>query len=416
MSLYGMMRTGVSGMQGQASKLSTVADNIANSATTGYKKLGVEFSTLVVNNLPNSHNSGGIVTNVRQHVSQQGVLQFTSSALDLAVDGGGFFVVKDQNGASFMTRSGAFVPDAEGRLVNSAGYFLSGYSFENGDPAVTANSLEGTEIVRLDNTAMDAAASQFGTFQVNFPSDAPVVTGTLPSANAATSEFSQKTSVLAYGDLGGSELLDVYMTKTAANTWEIAVFDQAQAAAGTNFPYGSGPLATQTVTFDGTTGQLNGATSFTVPVPNGQPLEFDLTNSTQLAADFTVAEVSVDGNAPATVKQLNIGADGTVYAQYENETLRALFRVPLANVISPDRLTSLSGNVFVANEESGDVRLGFPGEDELGSLVSGALESSNVDIAEELTEMIQAQRNYTANSKVFQTGSELMDVLLTLKR
>ena len=91
MSLFGMMRTGVSGMAAQATRLGTVADNIANSATTGYKKLGVEFSTLVVNNLPNSHNSGGIVTNVRQHVSQQGVLQFTSSALDLAVDGGGFF-------------------------------------------------------------------------------------------------------------------------------------------------------------------------------------------------------------------------------------------------------------------------------------------------------------------------------------
>ena len=90
--------------------------------------------------------------------------------------------------------------------------------------------------------------------------------------------------------------------------------------------------------------------------------------------------------------------------------------MPLASVISPDRLISVSGNIFVANDDSGDVRLGFPGEDELGGLVSGALEASNVDIAEELTEMIQAQRNYTANSKTFQTGSDLMDVLLTLKR
>ena len=170
------------------------------------------------------------------------------------------------------------------------------------------------------------------------------------------------------------------------------------------------------MTFDGTTGQPNGATAITVPVPNGQPLTFDLSGSTQLSADFTAYDISVDGNAPSSVEKLNITADGTVYAQYENETLRPLFRVPLANVISPDRLTSLSGNIFVANEESGDVRLGFPGEDELGGLVSGALESSNVDIAEELTKMIEGQRNYTANSKVFQTGSELMDVLLTLKR
>lgn len=416
MSLYGMMRTGVSGMQGQASKLATVADNIANSATTGYKKLGVEFSTLVVNNSPNSHNSGGVITNVRQHVSQQGVLQFTNSALDLAVDGGGFFVVKDENGVSYMTRAGSFVPDQEGRLVNSAGYYLAGYSYDNGDPAVTANSLDGTEIVRLDSTEMTAAPSQFGRFQVNLPSDAAVSTDPLPSSNDPFAGFTHKSSVLAYDNLGGTQLLDVYMTKTAANTWELAVFDQSQAAPGTNFPYGAGPLATQTVTFDGTTGELDGATVLTVPVPDGKALTFDLSGSTQLAADFTTYDVTVDGNAPSAVEKLNIGADGTVYAQYENETLRPLFRVPLASVISPDRLISVSGNIFVANDDSGDVRLGFPGEDELGGLVSGALEASNVDIAEELTEMIQAQRNYTANSKTFQTGSDLMDVLLTLKR
>ncbi|MEQ8403055.1 MAG: flagellar hook protein FlgE [Roseitalea porphyridii] len=416
MSLYGMMRTGVSGMQGQASKLSTVADNIANSATTGYKKLGVEFSTLVVNSLPNSHNSGGIITNVRQHISQQGVMQFTNSGLDLAIDGGGFFVVKDDNGSSFMTRAGSFVPDEEGRLVNSAGYYLAGYSYANGDPAVTANSLDGTEIVRLDNTEMTATPSQFGNFRVNFPADEPASAAPLPSTNVAAAEFTHKSSVLAYDNLGGSQLLDVYMTKTAANTWEVAVFDQAQAAPGTNFPYGAGPLATQTVTFDGTTGQPNGATTIAVPVPDGQTLTFDMAGSTQLSADFTAYDISVDGNAPSSVEELNISADGTVYAQYENETLRPLFRVPLATVMSPDRLTSLSGNIFVANEDSGDVRLGFPGEDDLGGIVSGALESSNVDIAEELTKMIEGQRNYTANSKVFQTGSELMDVLLTLKR
>ena len=418
MSLYGMMRTGVSGMQGQASKLSTVADNIANSATTGYKRFGVEFSTLVVNNLPNSHNPGGIVTNVRQHIDQQGVLQFTNSALDLAVDGEGFFVVQDNDGVSYMTRAGSFVPDADGRLVNAAGYYLAGYSFANGDPTVAANSLENVEVVRLDTTEMTAAPSEFGIFQVNLDSNTPVSTGPLPSANDPFAEFTHKSSVLAYGNLGDSVLLDVYMTKTADNTWEVAVFDQAEASAGTSFPYGAGPLVTETFTFDPTNGQLDGAspTEIVVPVPGGQSLTLNLAQSTQLAAEFQVFDVAVDGNAPATVEELNIAADGTVYAQYDNETLRALFRIPLANVVSPDRLTSLSGNVFVANESSGDVSVGFPNDGSLGTVVSGALESSNVDIAEELTEMIQAQRNYTANSKVFQTGSELMDVLLTLKR
>lgn len=418
MSLYGMMRTGVSGMQGQASKLSTVADNIANSATTGYKRLGVEFSTLVVNSQPNSHASGGLVTNVRQHVAEQGVLQFTNSALDLAVDGGGFFVVQDSDGASFMTRAGSFVPDDQGRLVNAAGYFLAGYSFENGEPAVTANSLTDVDVVRLDTAEMTAAPSEVGIFQVNFDSSAEVATGPLPSSNDPLAEFTHKSSVLAYGNLGDSQLLDVYMTKTADNTWEVAVFDQSEAAAGVSFPYGAGPLTTETITFDATNGELDAAspTEIVVAVPGGQSLTISLEGTTQLSADFQVFDVAVDGNAPATVEELNIGADGTVYAQYDNETLRPLFRIPLADVVSPDRLTALSGNVFVANERSGDVSVGFPGDGGFGTVVSGALESSNVDIAEELTEMIQAQRNYTANSKVFQTGSELMDVLLTLKR
>ncbi len=418
MSLYGMMRTGVSGMQGQSSKLATVADNIANANTTGYKKFGVEFSTLLVSSLPSSHNSGGIITSVRQSVDQQGVLQFTNSALDLAVDGGGFFVVQDRDGNPFMTRAGSFIPDGEGRLVNAAGYFLAGYSYDGGTPATIANGIGGMELVTIDSSALTATPSENGIFNVNFPAGADVVTGDLPSGNAATAEFTQKSSIVAYGNLGEEVILDVYMTKTGADTWEVAVFDQAQGSPGTSFPYGAGPLATQTLTFDATSGQLTGssATSISIPVPDGQTLLLDVADSTQLATSFTVADVNVDGNSPATVERLSVSADGTVFAQYTNETLEPLFRIPLANVTSPDNLTSLSGNLFSANQQTGDVRVGFPGDGDYGTIVSGALESSNVDIAEELTEMITSQRNYTANSKVFQTGSDLMDVLLTLKR
>lgn len=416
MSLYGMMRTGISGMQGQSSMLATVADNIANSATNGYKKVGVEFSTLLVSSAPNSHNSGGLVTDVKQNISQQGVLQFTDSALDLAVDGGGFFVVQDAEGNSFMTRAGSFVPDAEGRLVNAAGYFLAGLDYANGQPAPVANGLQGLDQVRINVTELTAVPSENGRFNVNLPSTADVATAPLPSSNAATAEFTQKTSLVAYTNLGEERLLDVYMTKTAANTWEMAVYDQAQASPGTSFPYGAGPLVTQTLTFDGTTGALTGGGSITVPVPDGQNLTIDLSQSTQLATDYTVAAVEIDGNAPAAISSVSIGSDGVVTARFANDTIQPLFRIPLADVPSPDLLTMLSGNVFAANGESGDVRVDFPGEGGNGSVVSGALEASTVDIATELTNMIQAQRNYTANSKVFQTGSELMDVLLTLKR
>jgi flagellar hook protein FlgE len=419
MSLFGMMRTGVSGMSAQATRLGTVADNIANSSTTGYKKAKSEFSTLVIPSSGGTYASGGVTANVQNSISKQGVLQYTTSTTDLAVSGQGFFIVQNSSGVPFLTRAGSFVPDAQGRLVNAAGFQLLGYSFENGAPTVTANGYEGLEPVTVSEASLEANPSTSGGFGANLPEAATIVAaGSLPSDNVVGSQYSSKTSLVAYGDLGGEIMLDVYFTKTAANTWEVAVFDQSQATAGTYFPYGAGPLATQTLDFDGTTGQLTGlsATDITIPVPGGQNLLLDLASMTQLTTGFTLYDAFVNGNPPSGIEQVEISPDGTVYAQYGDGSFRPLYRIPLANVQSPDRLQSLPGNVFSQSSDSGTVRIGFPNEGKAGSVISGALEGSNSDIAEELTTMIESQRNYTANSKVFQTGSELMDILVNLKR
>ncbi|TIU61536.1 MAG: flagellar hook-basal body complex protein, partial [Mesorhizobium sp.] len=191
----------------------------------------------------------------------------------------------------------------------------------------------------------------------------------------------------------------------------------SKATAGTSFPYTGGALASANLTFDTTTGKLTGATtgiSFTVP--NGSTLDLDMSKLTQLGTGFTVSEAEVNGNAPSTIEKIQIGQDGIIYAQYEDGSTKPLYKIPLADVTSPDRLTALPGNVYAQSTDSGAVRIGFANEGKLGSIVSGALENSNVDIAEELTNMIAAQRSYTANSKVFQTGSDLMDVLVNLKR
>lgn len=116
------------------------------------------------------------------------------------------------------------------------------------------------------------------------------------------------------------------------------------------------------------------------------------------------------------MKSVDVANDGSVVGIYENGTQVVLGRIPLAKVASPDRMTVVSGNVFLASADSGEVTLGFPQTSGIGKVMSGTLEESNADIAQELTDMIEAQRSYTANSKVFQTGSELMDVLVNLKR
>ncbi|RUZ81160.1 flagellar hook protein FlgE [Mesorhizobium sp. M7A.F.Ca.US.006.01.1.1] len=419
MSLYGMMRTGVSGMNAQANRLSTVADNIANSDTTGYKRSSAEFSTLVMPSTGGAYNSGGVTTTIRQAVSDPGVLQYTTSVSDLAVSGDGFFVVQDPSGTPYLTRAGAFVPDGQGRLVNSAGFQLMAYSYENGVPAATVNGFEGLVPVVISDQGMTATPSTEGSYAGNLPAGAtPVATANLPAANAATAQYTSKSSMVAYDNLGNKKLLDVYFTNTGAGTWQVAVFDQSKATAGTSFPYTAGGLlGSANLTFDTTTGKLTGTpTGVSFTVPNGATLNLDLSALTQLGAGFTVSDAQVNGNAPSTIDKVQISKDGTIYAQYKDGSTKPLYKIPLADVQSPDQLTALPGNVYSQGTESGAVRVGFANEGKLGSIISGALENSNVDIAEELTNMIAAQRSYTANSKVFQTGSDLMDVLVNLKR
>ena len=422
MSLYGMMRTSVSGMQAQANRLSAVADNIANSDTTGYKAYTTHFSQLVTPGIQSENSlefgSGGVITDLRQSISQQGTLEYTNSVTDLAINGNGFFVVNDPSGSPFLTRAGSFVPDSEGRLVNSAGMALTGYSLENGPVSAVANGFGGLEEVSIIEFDLIANASTSGVFQANLPSDTTPTTAPLPSANLATSEFDQKTSLVVYDNLGEEKLVDMYFTNTATGDWEVAVYDQADASLGTGFPYASAALATGTLNFDMTTGALTGASanSISFTVPNGTATTIDLAQMTQLAADYTVLDASVNGNPPSPITGIDIGTDGILHARYGDGSFRELYQIPLATVTSPDRLVAETGSYFLEGQESGTVQIGFPGQGSYGAIVPSALEQSNVDLASELTTMIQSQRSYTANSKAFQTGSDLLDVLVNLKR
>ena len=441
MSLYGMMRTGVSGMNAQSTRLGTVADNIANSGTNGYKRSSVEFSSLVIPNAGTNYISGGVATTIRYAITQAGNAQYTTSGTDLSVNGNGFFVVQNSNGQPFLTRAGSFVPDDEGRLVNAAGFYLMGYNYANGIPSPVANGYAGLETVRIPANELQATPTTLGRYYANLPYTSPVVAAAnLPSANAATAEFGEKRSLVVYDNVGQEVLLDIFFTRTAAGTpgdstvvppvpatsgtWEMTVFYQPNAAATTSFPYTEAdgvtpvtPLTTATMTFD-STGKLIGPATVIIDLSdlNGEAIEMDIAGMTQLATEYTQGEVRQNGYGPTSIDDVVIGSDGILYLQDSKGNMTPYFRLPLATVLSPDQLSVLPGNVFSVSPDSGGVQIGFPGSGGLGDIIAGSLESSNVDIAEELTNMIESQRNYTANSKVFQTGSDLMDVLINLKR
>lgn len=439
MSLYGMMRTGVSGMNAQATRLATVADNIANSGTHGYKKASVAFSSLVVPNTGTSYVSGGISTQVRYDMSA-GNLQYTTSVTDLAIDGNGFFVVQDAAGKPFLSRAASFIPDGNGNLVNAAGYYLMGRSYALGEPGTTT-TYGDYERVTIPTTGLERVASTAGKLASNLPFDAPIynpaTAGQLPSNNPTNDAVIRqgmeagsifKSGLTAIGNAGEAIRLDIYFTKTAANEWEVAIYYQPDASSATAFPYtdpttgnpATGPLQQMTLTFDPTTGKLatgsNTALEIDLTGLNGNKINVDISDMRQLATDYTPLAAEMNGSRPSAIDRIVIDEDGILSVQYANGAMEKLYRLDLAYVQSPDQLSVLPGNVFQEGLQSGQVKFGKPNEISLGAIKSGAVENSNVDIAEELTNMIESQRNYTANSKVFQTGGDLMDVLVNLKR
>jgi flagellar hook protein FlgE len=399
MSLYGTMRTGVSGMNAQANRLSTVADNIANANTTGYKKASTQFSSLILPSTGGAYNSGGVTTDVRYSISAQGTFTYTTSATDLAINGKGFFIVEGTDGQEYMTRAGAFTMMDDGTLQNSAGYTLMGYEYSSTeDPTIVVNGFDGLQQINLSSGALNAKGSTAGALDVNLPSN-------------EADGYEKTTSLVAYDSQGNTRLIEFTYTKTGDNAWSVeASYDGATIA---------GPIA---MTFD-SEGQLLTPSPATITTTaqvidgaNLNALSISIGGSSQLASAFDVSNGKIDGNGASKVTGYEISDDGIVSLKYSNGELTPKYRIAMASVQSPDNLKPLPGNVYSQSNESGVVVMGYAGTNGYGSIISGALEDSNVDIAEELTSMIESQRNYTANSKVFQTGSELMEVLVNLKR
>jgi flagellar hook protein FlgE len=411
-----ILNTSVSGMQADSNWLSTISQNVANSNTTGYKNVETDFSSLVDQIADGDQSFGGVSTRAVSLNALQGNVVSTSTATDLAVQGSGFFVVSDSSGTLYLTRNGSFTPDASGNLVNSAGYYLMAQNVQNGASPLAANSLTGLEKVNVVNAGQTATATTSGSLTANLPSTASsVASANLPSTNSASSTYTDATSLVVYDNLGGSHTINIYFTNTGSNTWEVDAYDAADASANAGFPYSSGPLATQTLTFNPTTGALSSGSPLSFTVPNGQTMTLDLSNMTQLAAGFNVTAATANGNAPSGISGVSISTSGSVMFNYANGTSSAAYDIPLANVVSPDNLASVNGSAYLPTAASGPVYLGTAGGAGFGEIEASSLESSTVDLATELTDMIQAQSAYEANSKVFQTGANILDVLNGLK-
>lgn len=425
MSLYSAMRSGVSGMSAQSSRLAAISDNISNSATVGYKRADVNFATLVTSpGQSTSYSAGGVQSRVQYQVTRDGVVQGTQSSTDLAIDGGGFFVVGDSSGGSpsyGLTRAGSFLPDSSGYLVNTAGQYLQGWALaaDGSLPAVSTTRFDDLTAINIGNLLYGGSA----TTRMD-------VSGNLPAQAAVGNTFT--TTATAYDGLGNP--LDIGLTweKTAAadpaatpptlDSWTLSAtgptgYTVAGAPITMSFAATGSGLAGLPV--DAATGlPLDPMPSFTLTSPANPVAEVVTVgtgNLTQLNGDY-VPQVTGDGSRVGQVSSVAIDDTGTLWALYDNGARQALYQIPVANVVNPDGLIPQDGNVYTLGNDAGALSLGAGKAGKAGTVVGSALEQSNVDIATELVSLIETQRAYSSSATIVRTADEMVEETNRLKR
>lgn len=442
MSIGSALQTGVNGLRAQSTKLAAISDNIANSSTVGYKRADAQFSTLVVNDgSENVYTAGGVTTTVRTEISRAGTITGTSNRTDLAVAGRGFFAVAnsaDGSGAA-LTRAGSFRPDQNGLLVNAGGYYLQGFplnpdgTYTNGAPSLTTfDSMESINIGSIQGAARPT--TEIG-YAGNLPAQAPL---------GAALPIQYQTSIQYFDDLGATSNVTLNWVQTVANSnsWDLEIYDGTVGAgtlittlngidfsgAGTGIPGtpdfpATAPTAAAPYGIAGYT-EAQGSFVIQVPGPAGPAsqnitislgAEGGLNGITQFGGDFT-PQTSVDGSALGELQQIDIEEDGTLVAIFDNGEVRPVYQIPLTDVISPEGLTPIDGNAFILSAESGDLRVAIAGGNNIGTISAGALEGANVDVAEELTSLIETQRAYSSNATIVQTADEMLEEVTRLGR
>ncbi|WP_213135261.1 flagellar hook protein FlgE [Citrobacter sp. FP75] len=404
---YEIAATGLNAVNEQ---LDGISNNIANSGTVGYKSMTTQFSAMYAG----TQAMGVSVAGSAQSISSGGSMVSTGNALDLAINDDGFFVMCDSAGNISYTRAGSFVTDKNGYIVNASGDYLQGYPVDDSGTLQTGTVTD----IQIKTGNIPAQATDSMTFTANFDASDDIISRTGDSTadpavpavpfdpnNSDTYTDSYTTTV--YDSLGNEHSVSQYFTKTADNTWEVQYTFDGEAQSG---------VPPTTLTFDQNTGKLTDPTTpqtITFTTDEAAPISMtvDYSDCTQYGSDFSVTTNSATGYASATQNGVQVDDDGKVYATYSNGERMLQGQVVLATFPDENGLEAVSGTAWVQTGESGTPLIGTPGSGSCGTLSSGMLESSNVDITNELVNLMTAQRNYQANTKVISTSTQLDQAL-----
>ncbi len=431
MSILRSLNTGAAGLRSHSRAIGVTGDNIANVSTVGFKRSRSVFEDVLGQSVagPGAAPQAGAGSRLA-HIEQmwsQGSLLTTESPTDLAISGNGFFAVQGNVGGiqgQFYTRAGQFQIDNQGQLVNPNNMALMGYTADNtGAIGSTLGPLN------VAGNTIPANPTTMSDMSLNLDSEAAIPAAWDPTNPDQTSNFS--TGLTVYDSLGNSHELTVYFRHSGSNAWEWhAMVDGGDLTGGTAGVPTEGASGTLSFTTNGALDtETPGASSWDfVDATPGQTITFDfgdaittdggtgLAATTQFASPSTTNGLSQDGYGAGTVAGVNVEADGMVTGIFSNGQMRTLGQVAVATFASVGGLNRAGQNLWSETQESGEALVAGAASGGRGSIVSGALEQSNVDLGQEFVDLIALQRGFQANSRVITTADDMYGELINLKR
>lgn len=426
------LHTGVTGLRAEGEAIGVVGDNIANVNTVGFKRQRSIFEDILGHSilagtaaaLPGS----GVRVGKVQQLFDQGSLSNTGVSTDLALNGDGFFVVQgtvEGLTSNFYTRAGQFTLDKNGFLVNPSGLNVQGYA-ANGDGTYAAS----LSSIQAPTAAIAPRPTEALKITANLDSNAVVPANPFDVADPAnTANFS--TTMTVYDSLGNGHTLNVYFSKTAANSWDYNVTaesgDLATPGPDAETVVGSGTLD---FTTDGALDTFTEGTPISIDFAGataGQAIALDvgtditsggtgLDGISQFGSPSNISSQSQDGYSSGDFSGIAVDGQGVVMGLYSNGEKLAIGQLAIAKFRSNDGLGRAGNSLWLETRESGSAAMGTAGSGGRGAVSSGALESSNVDLAEEFVGLIEHQRSFSANSKTISTADEMLQELINIKR
>jgi flagellar hook protein FlgE len=403
--------TAISGLNAATTDLNVIGNNIANASTSGFKSSRTQFSDVYpVSNFGVGSNTAGAgvkVSAITQRFTQ-GNVNFTNSALDLAINGDGFFRLSD-NGAILYSRAGAFGLDANGYISNADGLRLTGYQ------ADALGNITGA-LAELQVSLADLAPSATTDIAVGVNLNAAAAIPAVAFNPATPASYNNATSVTVYDSLGSQHMATMYYRKTATNTWDTYMYVDGVLRDGPDTLVFSNVGALSTINAAAVPPSTLTSAAF---APGGgaaaMTLTLDYGQATQFGSGFGVNFLTQDGYTTGRLAGLDIDGSGTLRARYTNGQSLVQGQVVMSNFTNPQGLKPQGDTTWAETTVSGTPLTGAPGTASLGMIQSGALEDSNVNITEQLVSMITAQRNFQANAQVIQTEDAITQTIINMR-